>query len=106
VLAASLVALSASAALAADMPGSWVPPVAAAPSCGARVDSVYLPPKTAYIVAGTCGRDTDWIKSTFHHLIAMPGDQRLLVYYNGGSMRHPDITSIDVPWAPPSVVNR
>lgn len=94
--AATLVALSASGAFAADMPDA--PPVVQAPTtCDdgnyPDVDKVWRPGQVAYIVAQSCGAG---ITGMLTH-IGTPRRENMLVYYNGGSMNRTDITSINVP---------
>jgi len=99
--AATLVAVSVSGALAADMP-EGPPPVVYAPpdtavGCGLsgrHADRLWRPGQVAYIVAQTCGGvPANWI-----NLIGIQRREDVFVYYNGGSMDRPDVTSINVPY--------
>lgn len=94
--AATLLALSASGAFAADMPDAAPPPVAEVDTCNGGfypdVDRVWRPGQVAYIVAQSCGAGTTWLSH-----IGTPRRENMLVYYNGGSMNRTDITSINVP---------
>jgi hypothetical protein len=100
ILSAALAAAFAVPASAADMPGTYAPPVqAAAPAectLGARhrqPDKVYLPPQPAYIVAERCGQTAYWLDT----VMAAPRHEKILVYYNGGSMDRTDVTMLVVP---------
>jgi hypothetical protein len=105
VLAALGVVVSASAASAADMPGTPPPYVVTMPpddgdiSCGpssARpVDHVWKPGQVAYIVAKACGHQANWLDHIFRNR-----RENVLVYYNGGSWARPDVRVINVPYQP------
>jgi hypothetical protein len=100
VIAALGVAVSASAALAADMPAAPPPYVVTMPDedigCGSRlVDHVWRPGQTAYIVAKACGHQANWTDRIFSKR-----REDVLVYYNGGSWARTDIRVINVPYQP------
>lgn len=94
--AVALVVLSASAALAADMPNYAGPPLAppdySDTPCAAfngqrQVDDVWRPGQVAYIVAARCGQSHHWLTR----------NKNILVYYNGESMDKTDIRVLRVP---------
>lgn len=91
--AVALVVLSASAALAADIPDyAGPPPDYADAPCAAfngqrQVDDVWRPGQVAYIVAARCGQGHHWLTR----------NKNILVYYNGESMDKTDIRVLRVP---------
>jgi hypothetical protein len=105
VLAALGLAVSASAAVAADMPEAPPPSVVTMPpddgdiSCGPAsvrpVDHVWQPGQVAYIVAKACGHQASWLDR-----IVKGRRENVLVYYNGGSWARPDVRVINVPYQP------
>lgn len=105
-LTAAAVVVSATVAVAADMPAG--PPVASAPqdsgalcwhSAGRQVDRVWMPGQVAYIVAATCGGG-DYSPKQFLRVFHLQPRENVLVYYNGGSWWKTDIRSINVPYQP------
>lgn len=97
ILAAAL-AFAPLPAAAADLAQSYPLPAPeiAAPECARYgytrpYDDVYQPPQTAYILASRC--------QSFDVVGLLTGGQRekLLVYYNGGSMYKTDIDMLVVP---------
>lgn len=96
ILAATL-ALAPLPAVAADLAVTYPLPEVAAPECARYgytrpYDDVYQPPQTAYILAQRC-QSFDIVG------LLTPGGPRekLLVYYNGGSMYKTDIDLLVVP---------
>lgn len=101
-LALSLVGFAAvavpSLAAAADLAQYPVlVPEPVAPECsryGATrgYDDVWQPPQSAYIVAANCGPSIDMV-----NLLTFNRREKILVYYNGGSMYKTDIDLLVVP---------
>jgi hypothetical protein len=105
VLATVGLAVSVSAAVAADMPAPPPPSVVTLPpdegdlDCGPfgtrPVDHVWKPGQPAYIVAKTCGRTANWLDGFIRNR-----RENILVYYNGGSWSRPDVRVLNVPYQP------
>jgi hypothetical protein len=93
-LAAALAAFApAPMALAADL-GEYVPVEPCAHFVNQRgYDDVYQPPQTAYIVASSC----DPMGIDMVTLFSLGKREKILVYYNGGSMHKTDIDLLVVP---------
>lgn len=93
-LAAALaVAAPAPVALAADL-GVYVPVSPCEHFVNQRgYDDVYQPPQVAYIVASSC----DPMGLDMVTLFSLGQREKILVYYNGGSLHKTDIDMIVVP---------